>query len=272
MEDRMKMVYLTLGAVVRNQAHYIEEWLTFHRIVGFERFIIALHRCTDNTLARIKSLPFARNIITLELLGEEQFVQLGVYTKMVQEFGQTSRWFAFFDADEFMFPRRSDDMRALMTEFETHGGLTVHNVEFGTSNQVLKPTGLSIETFVHRASDDYYAHHSTKSIVDPKQVIRFLSPHLVETVRGLVTEDHVPCDLNGIWRLEKKPVFSRVRYNHYHTRSMEDWVERYRRGNCNDPNPHYRFDIQRFHECDHTDVVDTEILRFAERLHKELQR
>ncbi|MDR1269627.1 MAG: glycosyltransferase family 2 protein, partial [Planctomycetaceae bacterium] len=260
------------GAVICNQAHYIEEWLTFHRLVGFERFIIALHRCSDETLSRIKSLPFSGNIITLELLGDEQFVQLGVYTKMVQEFGTTTRWFAFFDADEFMFPCQTDDMRSFMTEFESYGGLAVHNLEFGASNQVLKPDGLSIETFIYRASDHCYAHHSTKSIVDPKQVIRFLSPHLAETVRGLVTEDHVSCDLSGIWRLEKEPVFSRVRYNHYHTRSMEDWVERYRRGNCNDPNPHYRFDINRFNECDHKDKIDTEILRFADRLHRELQR
>ncbi|MCL2744622.1 MAG: glycosyltransferase family 2 protein [Planctomycetaceae bacterium] len=268
----MKKVYLTLGAVVRNEEHYIEEWLTFHKLVGFERFIIALHRCTDSTLSKIKGLPFADKIVTLELLGDEQFVQLGTYTKMVREFGHTTRWFAFFDADEFMFPLNSGDVRCFMTEFESHSGLAVHNLEFGSSNQVLKPKGLCIETFLHRAPDSYYAHHSTKTIVDPKEAVRFLSPHLLETTRGLVTEDHQLCCLDGIWRLKKEPVFSRIRYNHYHTRSMEDWVERNKRGNCNDPNPHYRFDVNRFCECDHNEITDTEILRFASRLHKELQR
>ncbi len=135
----MKKVYLTLCAVVRDQAHYIEEWLTFHRLVGFERFVIALHKCRDETLSRIKSLPFAQDILPLELLGDEQFVQLGVYTKMAEEFGNSTYWMAFFDADEFMFSLEQDDLRSFLHDYESFSGLAVHNMEFGSSNQVLKP-------------------------------------------------------------------------------------------------------------------------------------
>ncbi len=33
----MKQVYLSLGALVRNVEHYVQEWLTFHRLIGVER-------------------------------------------------------------------------------------------------------------------------------------------------------------------------------------------------------------------------------------------
>jgi hypothetical protein len=51
---------------------------------------------------------------------------------------------------------------------------------------------------------------------------------------------------------------------------MEDWIERYKRGQCNDPSrnhetvPIYSSDV--FKGRDHDEVHDTCILRFADRL------
>ncbi len=191
---------------------------------------------------------------------------------MIREFGSSTFWMAFFDADEFMFCPSRDDIRTFLAEFEPHAGLAVHNKEFGSSNHVLKPQGLSIEAFVHRAADDFRFHHAVKCFVRPSEVERPLSPHLFVTRSPIVTENHVPCGLEGTWELRTKPLFARIRYNHYHTRSMEDWVERARRGNCNDPKPNYRFDIKHFMERDHRAVVDTEILRFVPKLKRAMNR
>ena len=85
-----------------------------------------------------------------------------------------------------------------------------------------------------------------------------------------VMEDHSEVNVNWIWIGDRKPTHEIVRINHYHTRSMEDWIERYQRGQCNDPDRNHtsehQYSSRIFKSRDHEDVHDTCILRFAGRL------
>ena len=43
------MDYLSLTACIKNEEHYIQEWLSFYRAMGVERFYIFNNNSTDNT-------------------------------------------------------------------------------------------------------------------------------------------------------------------------------------------------------------------------------
>jgi len=117
----MKQCYLTLGAVVRNQEHYVKEWLAFHHLVGVERFVIVLHKCTDKTEERIRELPFQDKIHIHRIVNDEQFVQLGTYLWILEHYGRFTKWMMFIDSDEFFFGTREDDLRVILTDYEKHG-------------------------------------------------------------------------------------------------------------------------------------------------------
>jgi len=266
----MKQTYLTLGAVIRNQEHYVKEWLAFHHLVGVERFVIVLHKCSDKTEERILELPFRENIHIHRVVNDEQFIQLGTYLWILEHYGQFTKWLMLIDSDEFFFGTREDDLRTILTDYEQHGGLSAHWAEFGSNGHVLKPKGLSIEAFTKRAPDRHTSHYSFKSIIQPQCFRKILSPHLAVTDPLTVMEDHSNVGAHWLWIGDRKPSHEVVRVNHYHVRSMEDWIERHKRGQCNDPardhelTPIYGSEV--FKKRDHDEVHDTCILRFAERL------
>jgi hypothetical protein len=266
----MKQVYLSLGAIVRNQEHYVKEWLAFHHLVGVERFVIVLHKCTDKTEKKIRELPFQDKIHIHRIVNDEQFVQMGTYLWIMERYGQFTKWLMFIDSDEFFFGTRGDDLRTILAGYEQHGGLASHWYEFGSNGHVMKPKGLSIEAFTKRAPDRHTSHYSFKSVIQPQCFQKLLSPHLAITNPLTVTEDHRDVSVNWIWIGDRRPSHEIVRVNHYHVRSMEDWMERYKRGQCNDPardheiTPIYGSEV--FKNRDHDEVHDTCILRFAERL------
>ena len=266
----MNQCYLTLGAVIRNQEHYVKEWLAFHHLVGVERFVIVLHKCTDKTEKKIRELPFQDKIHIHRIVNDEQFVQLGTYLWIIRHYGQYTKWLMFIDSDEFFFGTREDDLRTILTGYEQHGGLTANWLEFGANGHVVKPKGLSIEAFTKRAPDRHSPHYSFKSVIQPHCFQKLLSPHLAVTNPLTVTEDHREVSVNWIWIGDRKPSHEIVRVNHYHVRSMEDWIERYKRGQCNDPErkhtPDYMYHSGIFKSRDHDEVNDTCILRFADRL------
>jgi hypothetical protein len=266
----MNQVYLTLAAVIRDQEHYVKEWLAFHHLVGVERFVIVLHKCTDKTEEKIRELPFQEKIHVHHIVNDEQFVQLGTYLWILDHYGKFTRWMTIIDSDEFLFGTRDDDVRTILTDYEKHGGLAAHWLEYGSNGHVVKPQGLSIEAFTKRAPDHHGAHYSFKSIIQPHCFQKFLSPHLAVTKPLTVLEDHREVGINWVWIGDRQPRHEIIRVNHYHVRSMEDWIERYKRGQCNDPARDHTMDFlynsRIFRERDHTEIYDPAILRFVGRL------
>ena len=47
-------VYLSITAVLQNEAPYIKEWIEYHRLVGVERFYIYDNESTDNVKEILK--------------------------------------------------------------------------------------------------------------------------------------------------------------------------------------------------------------------------
>ena len=269
----MKKVYLTLIAVVRDQEHYIKEWLTFHKIVGVERFVILLHKCVDETENVIRELPFANDIHVHHVVEEtESSIQLGAYHWAVKEYGHASEWLVFLDSDEFFFGTTEDDLPSILERYENYGGLAAHLLQFGSNNHVLRPRGLSIAAFTERKFDSYGINRVVKSVVKTKELVAILSPHVQLTASPVVREHFDPLG-NEHWRSKKEATWDIVRCNHYHTRSMEDWIQRRRRGSCNTYHEgNSLYDVDRFIEYSVGDMVsDTTILRFSDKIKEMLQ-
>ena len=273
----MKKIYLTLVAIVRDQEHYIKEWLAFHRIVGVERFVLMLHRCADRTEERIRELSFRDDIFIHHVRETAQpSVQMGAYHWAVRNYGHDSRWLLFIDSDEFFFGTTEDHLPSILECYEKHGGLAAHWINFGHNNipnreAVFRNGRLSIEAFTTKNDDpSHHANRSFKCAVQTEQLIALLSPHRALTINPIVRENFEPLVASD-YATEACPINNIVRCNHYHTRSMEDWVERSKRGSCNTVYDSEKvYDVARFIERS-GNVDDRTIVRFAERI-KEMIR
>ena len=266
----MNKVYLTLAAVVRDQEHYIKEWLAFHHMIGVERFVIVLHKCSDRTEKNISELPFFEKCIKLHhIVNDEQRVQMGAFRWMIDTYGSSTEWMLFVDSDEFFFGTEEDDLRTVLSGYEDHSGLAAHWHMFGANGHVLRPPAPSIKHFTRRIPDDRYVLHGVKSIIKPREVLEILSPHLFLTRRGTVREHGDAVDCQGIWQVpDTVPSWDIVRCNHYNTRSMEDWVARRKRGSCNDFRNADNYDVEHFYRYQNDTIEDLTIQRFVPELEK----
>jgi hypothetical protein len=261
-----KQVYLTLGAVIRNQSHYVKEWLGFHYLMGVERFCIALHQCTDDTEAKIDELPFRKQIELFKIGGNAQHVQMGAYKKLHEMFGKFTKWMLFIDSDEFMFPLKVNNLVELLHRYEKFSSLSACQRMFGHANQVIRPEGLSIEKFIwatHPANDS--GDRAIKSIYQPQYFRAFFSPHfqLCHTLPQVLS-DKKTFKVENHCHIDREPVQDVVRYNHYFTRSMEDWIARFNRGSCNDNRlSSITYDAAEFNRLGAGHIINEDILKWA---------
>ncbi|MDR2117375.1 MAG: glycosyltransferase family 2 protein [Planctomycetaceae bacterium] len=268
---KRKQVYLTLGAIVRNQAHYIKEWLGFYYLMGVERFCIALHHCTDETEQRIKELPFQKQIELFTIRGDSQHVQMGTYKKLHEMYGSSTKWMLFIDSDEFMFPLKVNSLSELLQRYEKCSSLSVSQRMFGHSGLVLRPDGLSIESFIWATHPENDGNdRAIKSIYQPKYLHAFYSPHFqICHTLPQVLPNKKTFKLENHCLLETMPMQDIVRYNHYFTRSMEDWIARYNRGSCNDKRQSSAsYDASEFHRLGVGYMINEDILKYAIPLRK----
>jgi hypothetical protein len=206
--------YLCVCAIYRNEASYLREWIEFHRLVGVERFYLYDNLSTD---AHQEALaPYLEDgFVTLH---EWKVVpppdQRDTYDHCLSEHGHDSRWMAFIDIDEFLFSPTGRPLPEVLVDYERWPGVGVNWAMFGTSGHRTKPPGLVLENYLMRA--DAPSNRLIKSIVDPTRVVRCGGAHHF-IYRSLLAIDENQYPIDG--PMTKSVSFSRLRVNHYVTKS-----------------------------------------------------
>ena len=132
------MLYLSACSIVKDETPFLAEWVEFHRLVGMEHFTIYDNESrvpVSETLAR----QVASGFVTVEpVRGRGK--QMEVYRLHAERNRHLSEWTAFLDADEFVIPHESDDIRDILTDIgRTHYGLAINWQVFGTSGYLDTP-------------------------------------------------------------------------------------------------------------------------------------
>jgi glycosyl transferase family 92 len=204
-------------AIYRDEAPYLREWIEFHRLVGVERFFLYNNRSTDDHREVLE--PYLEEgIVVLHewplFPGQRQ-----AYNDCLVRHRDDSRWIAIIDLDEFLFSPSGHPVSQLLRSYEAAPGVCVNLAQFGTSGHRVRPPGLVIENYVLR-TDDPLLNGAMKSIVDPSRVDRSHGAHSASyKSESAVNENHEPVDGTNKGIVS----FSRLRINHYHTKSEEEW-------------------------------------------------
>jgi hypothetical protein len=148
--------------------------------------------------------------------------QVPVYEDFIKRHGHESRWVAFIDLDEFLFSPTGRPVSEVLVDFEQWPGIGVNWAVFGTSGHRAQPPGLVTENYVRR-TDEWGWNRAIKSIADPSRVRNFSLAHYFMYKDGPTVDENQRPITGPQYSRTDDVSFSRLRINHYLTKSEEEY-------------------------------------------------
>lgn len=229
---------LGLVIIVRDEADYIEEWLEFHLMQGFQHVVVYDNGSADDT-SELLSLYEAKGLVTQVPWSTFQGRlnnQSLAYAHALMNFGSLFEWLGFLDADEFLFPAAGESICGILDDVAHLPAVGVPWSMFGTSGHVAKPSGPVIASYTRKAMmrrRETPAHAiNVKSIVRPGMVTAVQGAHMFH-IEGL---GHGAFLETGDWlpKSRKADLCSlapgRLQLNHYYTRSACEFDRKLAKG------------------------------------------
>jgi hypothetical protein len=160
--------YLAVAALFRNEAPFLREWLTFHRIVGVDHVYLYDNGSTDDPEAVLEQF-LDEGYVTLRAwpVPFHDHAQSKAYTDCLQRVRGRARWLACLDLDEFLFSPQSFRLDPILRRFEEHPGVVVHWQVYGSSGEEQASERPVIARFARRAPTHWVRNRKVKSIAAP---------------------------------------------------------------------------------------------------------
>jgi hypothetical protein len=214
---------LAICTIQRDRGPWIREWVEFHKIVGFDKFYIFLHNCTDDSSEVVLELSKQYDITVFIVTNDVIKPQLAAYQYCYHHFGDLHDWIAFIDGDEFLYSPIEVSIKPVLDEFNqlNLSAIGVYWLCFGSSNHITEPSGLITENYRLRAPNNFGNNSHIKSIVKGNQKSKFSvlnNSHYFSTLNGTFDTNLRPIK-NGY--TGNTPCFDKLIINHYVTQSRE---------------------------------------------------
>jgi hypothetical protein len=208
--------------MARNEDLWLEEWVTHHVSIGFEHIYIYDNQSRIPVATQLAEYV-NEGLITVEIQPEIYNKQRIAYRRCLEKYGNDSKWMAFIDVDEFIVPKRHDDIRDLLDEYLPFGALGIHWRVFGSSHHTERPAGGVIDNYTQVISFDPHI----KAVVQPEHVSDVNTVHNFKYRNGYfcVNEDRFPVATHWSYH-----VSNIVQLNHYYYKSFEDFKAKIHRG------------------------------------------
>lgn len=223
------MHFLSICAVVRNEAPYIAEWIEYHLLQGVDHFFLYENGSSDATRNLLESYEHAK-VCTLIDMSSDRPVQFTAYKHCIKNYFKKTEWCLFSDCDEFLAGKSA---KYILSEIPKNvDAVGVRWKLFGSNGleerNIYEPV---TKAFTKRAARP---DKHVKSIVRLKKTRNVGNdPHTFRVVGDI-------CDLKGNvlpreYAITNPPkeVDEPFYLNHYHTKSKKEYFHR----KLNNPDP-----------------------------------
>lgn len=178
---------LAIGAIFRDEAPFLREWIEFHKIVGVQHFYLYNNVSQDNYLSVLQPYIDSGDVELIDWPYEDNTfngfclnVQPQAYEDCIERAKKKVRWLALIDTDEFLTPVKKNTVTSVLKGYKKYAGVSFNWQLFGTSNVPFIPENKTmIESLRLKAAPDYYLNRLYKSIVRPDYVEGCTNPHFV---------------------------------------------------------------------------------------------
>jgi hypothetical protein len=237
--------YLAICAIFRDEAIYLEEWLNFHYKLGVSHFYLYNDRSEDDYLNVLK--PWMdKGLVTLK--DWHQLGQSSAYNDCIKMHRMEARWIAIIDLDEFLFSPIQKNLLTVLKDYEDCAAIFVYWILFGSSGHIKRPETGVLQSYT-RCMDYQTALKDNfnpatkrevyvsgraiegKSIVNPRLVREFSSHSPSKFWSGFLVNENKTAFKKRI-KLDRTANYSctKLRINHYWSKSIEDLVSKVERG------------------------------------------
>lgn len=252
---------LAVVAIAKNEAFYIREWIAYYKAVGVTKIYLYDNESEDQLLDTVRDFMEEGTVVYNYFPGKSR--QLEAYNDAVKKYGGTARYMAFVDCDEFLVPTADRPLPEVVSELllqvPNAGGLGVNWALYGSSGFEKRQTGLITATYLQRGEDFAWQNFHVKTIVNPRLVKDYISPHF-------------PLYVTGAWSVDSKGHrqrlwynhdvdFGMIRCNHYFCKSREEFAAKQSRGMADRQE---KYDFHKFEEYDLNEKRDDNMLRYVE--------
>lgn len=279
--DTSKCKYgISIAAIVKDEADYIEEWIQFHILMGIEHFYIYDNESSDGTTEILKE--YEKLGLVTYIFWPGKYQQIPAYSNAIERFKNDSIYIAFIDVDEFLFSvagnRIIDEVNQILDQYKNSkrqdekiaAAIGVNWRVYGTSFYLKKSNDLVIKRFVlrRRAARDI----NIKSIHNPRAVTG-MSMHNAKFVPGYCCISENGSEIPGAHFRDGR--CQRLRINHYMSKSEEEYIKRKRKGDAwNEKSVKNEEDIKRAlraHRTSGNERYDPILVQYSDSVEKSIE-
>lgn len=272
---------LAVVAIMKNEGPYLKEWLDYHLLAGVDHFYLYDNESPDNQAEVAKPYVAAGLVDYIPFPGKA--MQFVAYNDAVKRFKFQSRYMAFLDGDEFIYPKvdRGGGIVEVVDEILSHdpnaAGLAINWQIFGSNGQEKADYSKGVlERFTRRAPNDYAplltnpntdlktsGNAIVKHISNPRKINLIYHPHFAIYFGNCYFVNEIGTPLKPDSR--NFPVTAeKIVINHYNTKSREEYLKKISRGAADGNQQLYTVDKFKYFDCN--EEFDDGILRYrAER-------
>lgn len=208
--------YISILTTIKNEAPYIKEWIEYHRIIGVERFYIYDNESTDNIKEVLESY-IKEGIVIYNFFGGTG-KQLDIYEDGINRYGKNTFWMGIIDLDEFIVPVETD-LKTFLKDYEKYPGVAMNWIQFDGNDHVEKPKGLVVENYKRAFKLNHPLNQITKTIVQPKYVMEYLTAHHFQYFNGFAVNENFEYSKER----DMPNSVKKIRVHHYATKSLEEY-------------------------------------------------
>lgn len=256
--------YLAICLIVKNDVEYLPEWIDYHHRMGVSKFYIFDHNSTVPVINSIKNYVASELVhyvyTDFSTIGSRR-PQLYSYNWCLRETKGQHKFIAFIDSDEFIVVvDKTKRIPDVLRDYEKYGGVALNWMRFGSSGHIIKPPGGVLGNY-HKCSklETVKVIANTEYAMSPGD-----DPHTFRYKPGYhaVTTDFHP--VTSFYNKNTSPASYEVMYvNHYHTRSLQEFLAKLERGRGAMRNPSL-LSVSYFHKVDQESRNNCTVLTMPE--------
>lgn len=240
--------FLSVVAIVRNEAPNFKEWIEYHKIIGVDKFYIYDNESNDNTLEILQPYIDDGTVEYIYFPGEK--MQIPAYKHFIENFSNDTKWAATIDLDEFIVSKSEPIKSFLQKQPKNTTQILIPWVFFGSNGHIKKPKGLVIENYTKRAKKA----KMFKSIFRPNMTLD------VHVHKHFVAGKTI------------FPKMDKIMLNHYYCKSWEEYKKRATRGDVFRGKEFAKktFNKEKFNQNDKNEITDTFILQYVDKVKEKI--
>ena len=217
-----KMYNISLCCIIKDEK-YLEEFIIYYKVIGVDHFYIYDNDSKPSIKERLNKPYFNDCCTIIDFPGKVK--QPEAYTHCLENYGKETTWLIFVDGDEYILPKKHNNLIDFLNEYNDAYGLGINWVLFGSSYHDKKQDGFLIDKY--RFCNKEQNKH-IKSILKPEYVDKYIDPHYFQVKNP---NKYLDCKRNKITSaFNTNPTTDIIQINHYHGKSVEEQLEKQLRG------------------------------------------